>query len=249
MNTLGIDVSHWDGELNWAKAASAGARFAFIRAGSINNITGTCYADYQLERNISLAPSHMPVGLYWYFRPNHSPLTQADFMVALMAFKPWKLRPVVDVEDAGSLPAITVAGRVVQMVARLHERLDVWPIIYTRASFWDPYVAAHSLWSGLDLWAARYKQSLSGPWSDGACRFRDWTNWKFWQFSADGNGRGAEFGAPPPADADMDLNYFNGDQAAFEAYAGIDAVPEQSWAWQVTKSLRTLGFTISDPES
>ena len=41
--------------------------------------------------------------------------------------------------------------------------------------------------------------------------------WVFWQFSADGNGRGPEFGASSKS---IDLNYFNGDLAAFNAYIG-----------------------------
>ena len=222
MNTLGIDVSTWDGTMNWTKASSAGAKFAFIRAGSINNITGVCYKDYQYDRNIFIAPIYMPVGCYWYFRPNHDEIKQADYMIALMAFKPWKLRPVIDVEENGGLGQISTAGKIVQMVNRLHEKLDIWPIVYTRATFWDPSVAPHPLWSTLDLWAARYNLSLIGPWSDGACKFRDWTDWKLWQFSADGNGRGAEFGST--ADS-VDLNYFNGDEAALRQWAGLEPTP------------------------
>ena len=32
----GIDVSKWQGEIDWSKAKYAGAQFAIIRAGSIN---------------------------------------------------------------------------------------------------------------------------------------------------------------------------------------------------------------------
>jgi GH25 family lysozyme M1 (1,4-beta-N-acetylmuramidase) len=42
---LGTDVSKWQGDMNWEKADSAGANFAFIRAGSIDNISGNCYTD------------------------------------------------------------------------------------------------------------------------------------------------------------------------------------------------------------
>ncbi len=221
-NALGIDVSTWDGVMNWPKAASAGAKFAFVRAGSINNVTGVCYTDFQYERNISIAPGYMPTGCYWYFRPKHDTLKQADYMIALLgANLDWKLRPVIDVENNGGLPAATVDLRVAQMVNRLHEKLNAWPIIYTRASFWNPSVASHPLWHSLDLWAARYKESLTSPWSDDACKFRDWTDWRLWQFSADTppNGRGAEFGS----EADnVDLDLFNGDEAAFRVWAGLE---------------------------
>jgi hypothetical protein len=76
------------------------------------------------------------------------------------------------------------------------------------------------VWEFVNLWVARYK-NLTGPWDDGYCIPRDFDDWDFWQFSTDKNGRGAEFGAESKS---IDLNYFNGDQEAFEAY--IDTLPE-----------------------
>jgi GH25 family lysozyme M1 (1,4-beta-N-acetylmuramidase) len=48
----GIDVSHWQGVMDWAKAKAAGVQFAIIRAGSIDANTGVCYTDYQYEANV-----------------------------------------------------------------------------------------------------------------------------------------------------------------------------------------------------
>ena len=75
-------------------------------------------------------------------------------------------------------------------------------------------------WDFVNLWVARYK-NIEGPWSDGYCIPRDFDEWDFWQFSADGNGRGAEFGGKAKS---IDLDYFNGDQEAFDDY--ISTLPE-----------------------
>jgi hypothetical protein len=45
------------------------------------------------------------------------------------------------------------------------------------------------------------------PLSDGRYPFRDWHTWRFWQYSADGNGLGQTYVTPlPGADYDMDLD-------------------------------------------
>ena len=56
---LGVDVSHWQAKrdvtpvihMDWAKCKEAGAKFAFIRAGSIGAVSGICYEDYEFQYN------------------------------------------------------------------------------------------------------------------------------------------------------------------------------------------------------
>src|SRR3990167_8078405 len=87
----GIDVSYYQSgdpdkpiPMNWNKAKDAGVQFAIVRAGSINNITGVCYEDYQFRNNVAnLALVDIPYALYWYFRPNHSTVKQAEYFLKL----------------------------------------------------------------------------------------------------------------------------------------------------------------------
>ena len=72
------------------------------------------------------------------------------------------------------------------------------------------------------LWAARYKGDLNGPWSDGRYTFRDWDTWDVWQFSANGNLRGAEFGMRSKS---VDLDWFNGSLFQFASWAGLKPTP------------------------
>jgi lysozyme len=219
---LGIDVSKWQLEQNWHKARSAGARFAFIRAGSITTYSGRCYTDYQFERNAKLAPDYMPIGFYWYFRPQHDPIKQANYFCDLISNKRYLMRPVLDLENAGDTidgkkmtpSQITHAAKL--FIIRVYERLGIWCLLYSRSLWLNENTIADEIWKMVDYWVARYKK-LTGPWSDGACIPRDHKTWRFWQFSAGGNGRGPEFGAKSRS---IDLDYFNGDEAAFAEYIG-----------------------------
>jgi lysozyme len=219
----GIDVSKWQGVMNWAKARSAGARFAFIRAGSIST-GGACYTDYQFERNSSIAPDYMPVGYYFYFRPQFDARAQAGYFCNLIRDKRQSLPPVLDLENNGepdmAPAAITDAAQT--FLYEVYHRLTVWPILYSRAIWLNDNTITINIWKTTALWLARYKASLTAPWSDGYCKPRDWNDWEFWQYSAGGNGKGPEYGAQSKS---IDLNYFNGDQAAFESYIG-SPIPE-----------------------
>ena len=225
---LGVDVSHWQAKrdvvpvvhMDWEKCKQAGAQFALIRAGSINT-NGICYEDYEFQYNSGAAPGLMPVGYYWYWRPNFGSLVQADFFCGLIEGKDWRLPPVVDVETAGGLGASLIAARLASFCEHVWDNLGEWPMIYTRGGFWNPTasgpgVGDHPHWASLDLWVARYT-SLPQPWGNPGdspvVRPRHWNEWLFWQWSADGNGRGAEFGAQSNS---IDLDYYNGSQDDFD---------------------------------
>ena len=219
---LGVDVSKWQGDMNWDQCASAGAGFAFVRAGSIDNTSGNCYTDYQFIRNISLAPDYIPTGCYWYFRPNHDPIKQADYFSDLIGEEAWLIPPVLDLETTGGKTPSAVTGAAAAFIAQVYNNLNAWPIIYSRSYFLHDQTANHPLWSECDLWIARYTVKPA-PWGNpgDAAKMKPpyWDDWKFWQYIAESN-RATEFGGegPPGGDDDIDLNYFNGEQAEFDEY-------------------------------
>lgn len=220
---LGIDVSKWQGEQNWPKAREAGAKFAFIRAGSINRDTGQCYRDYQLTRSAELAPEQMDdrIGFYFYFRPKYDPVKQADYLWLIVRDYTWGAL-VVDCEAADASYA-TIRKNTAIMVSEVAQMCgDKKDLIYTRASYWNSVVGYQAWASKHDLWIARYKSSLTHPWGDLYYKPLGWDDWVFWQYSADGNGMGPKYGGQC---ASMDLNYFNGDLQELNLYFGIDDEP------------------------
>lgn len=64
MAVKGIDVSHWQGTIDWAKVKAAGIGFAIIKAGGSDD---GFYTDSQFERNYKGAKANgIPVGAYYF---------------------------------------------------------------------------------------------------------------------------------------------------------------------------------------
>jgi GH25 family lysozyme M1 (1,4-beta-N-acetylmuramidase) len=213
----GIDVSHWNGLGNWEVTKEKDIEFAFIRLGSIEHTSGNCYTDYLLEEHTaSSVEAKIPAGYYFYSRPYHDPVKQANFMVSVLRNLPLKLDFYIDVEvpayAVGGKPANEVAKESITKMVDILKAANYYPGIYTRQSVWDDNVAESALWEKLKLWAARYNPELVSPWGDGKYMFRDWNTWKFWQYSSK-NGLANYYGFPGATNGSfdgMDLNYYNG---------------------------------------
>lgn len=211
---IGIDISHWQGTFNWAKAKEAGAKFAYIRAGSINRDTGICYKDYQWDRNIEMGPDFMPCGSYFFSRPKFNGNVQADYFSNLILGEDLILPPWADCEVAGASYATMQLN-----TKRFVQYIDPKPDVYTRVSYWDSVIWVQK-WAEMYKCAiARYSNTLTNPWSDGRWVSKQWplSDVRWWQWSADGNGRGAEFGGESRS---IDLDYFMGTKAEFDELVG-----------------------------
>ena len=66
-SSIGIDVSKWQGDINWSKVKNAGVEFAFIRIGYQDGFGGECGTDKYFEKNIKEATeAGVKVGVYLY---------------------------------------------------------------------------------------------------------------------------------------------------------------------------------------
>ena len=64
---VGIDVSKWNGDIDWDKVKNAGVDFAIIRAGYRGSVTGSLVEDPYFQTNIqSAGASGVPVGVYFF---------------------------------------------------------------------------------------------------------------------------------------------------------------------------------------
>ena len=206
---LGVDVSKWQGVMDWGKCAAAGAKFAFIRAGSIDGITGICYTDDQWNTNKVEAPKHLPIGAYWYFRPQFNPVSQADYFCNLISGVEIKLAPVLDVETNGGLSPAAYADAIKAFLDRVEALTGEWPLIYTSVWKWAQ-VEPRPYWPNYELWVAHYTPNVE-PLIPPA-----WYEWTFWQQSS--TGPGATYGAESDS---IDLDYFNGDEQDLADYIGV----------------------------
>ena len=215
---LGVDVSTWQGAMDWSKAQQAGARFAYCRAGSIN-LSGGYYADYQLAANKKCS---VPFGWYWYFRPQFNGESQAQYFWNLIKDVPGQLPPVCDVEDGGGVSQTTARVRVKAFLDEIARLSGKRPIVYTSAYRWNSIIGTAGWEPQYDLWTAHYTTRTT-PLIPAAWQSKGHL---LWQFSADGNGRGAEFGAESAAiDIDRFGPYFAGDETAFLKWTGQQPEP------------------------
>ena len=64
---LGIDISEFQGDINWTKVKNDGIKFAFIRCGGRGYTKGTCYEDKKFGQNVKRAQAAgVKVGVYFF---------------------------------------------------------------------------------------------------------------------------------------------------------------------------------------
>jgi GH25 family lysozyme M1 (1,4-beta-N-acetylmuramidase) len=197
----GIDVSKWQGRIDWDVVAESEVRFAFIR---VSDGTGTF--DEQFHRNWAEAKRVGLIrGVYQYFRPGQSVEEQVNIVLENMGpMEPGVLPPVIDVEDLNGYNALILRRDVAEWVRRVEAALGVRPIVYTGPSFWNSHAQVLNL-SDNPLWIAHWGVRCPDvP--------RQWTDWFFHQYTATGRLAGIS--------GDLDRNLFNGSLAELEALAG-----------------------------
>lgn len=94
---IGIDISKWQGNINFEQVKNAGVEFAFIRVGTQKGIGGEYVIDPYFEQNIKGFQSvGIPVGVYFYTYASSNKEAKNDAKWVIEQLKPYKLElPVV----------------------------------------------------------------------------------------------------------------------------------------------------------
>ena len=147
----GIDVSAYQGTINWPEVARNRVRFAFIKASE-----GATLRDPRFARNWREArAAGVLCGAYHYFQPNRGGQIQADLFARTVPLAPGDLPPVLDVE-ASNFHDVAVLRREVARWLRLVEaHYGVRPILYSNHSFYKRHLAGH--FDDYPLWLAHYE--------------------------------------------------------------------------------------------
>ncbi len=89
---IGIDVSSWQGDIDFAKVKNAGVEFVIIRVGSARGIDGEYFVDKQFINNIKgFNEVGIPVGLYYYSYANSKEKAVEDANWVLEQIKGYKV--------------------------------------------------------------------------------------------------------------------------------------------------------------
>ncbi len=192
----GIDVSKWQGEINWKKVADAGYKFANIRVSN-----GTALDSYFAKNRAGAKANGIIVGAYHFFQPDIDPTKQAEFVVSHVGMLPADELPVtLDLEWAdGGTPTVTAVKTWMDIVTAGTGKV---PMIYTSVGYWNPIFNSefkmHPLW--VAHWGTECPNLPEG-----------WTEWAFWQ-----PGGGPVPGVPGDI---VDMDKFNGNLQDLKNFA------------------------------
>jgi lysozyme len=197
----GIDVSYYQGTVDWAAVKRAGKVFAFARVSD-----GTAHPDSQFARNWpAMKTAGIIRGVYQFFRASVDPTAQANLLLSKLqaagGLQPGDLPPVIDIETADGQSNATVVARMRTWLTRLEQAVGRKPLIYTAAMMSS---VLGNNFSSYPLWVANYTTQCPLMPSD-------WTSWKFWQKSSTGSVGGIS--------GNVDLDVFNGTLSDLRAFA------------------------------
>ena len=200
----GVDVSSYQGEIDWKRLAEQNIRFVFIKATE-----GSTAVDSHFEKNFTGAQTtHLLIGCYHFFSYDSSGVKQAEHFIATVPKTGAMLPPVIDVEFYGdkeaNLPDKSTTQRELHaMIDALYQHYGKMPVLYATEKSYRLYIADD--FADCDIWIRNVFWKPSLP---------DKRSWTFWQYtdriSLDGY-------TGPERYIDMDV--FVGSQAELEAYA------------------------------
>ncbi len=195
----GVDVSHFQGTVDWATVQKNGIHFAYLKASE-----GLHTTDQQFARNwADTKAAGVKPGAYHFFHPNEDAVSQAQhFLNSLKSAGvdyQNALPPVLDVEIADGISRDAVSDGILVWLKAVETALGCKPVIYTGPTFWDQH--SDESHTEYELWLADYAATPTVP--DG------WRRWLFWQHTPKG--------AVGGIDGDVDLSMFAGSRIELDA--------------------------------
>ncbi|MCG7561318.1 glycoside hydrolase family 25 protein [Pseudoalteromonas sp. McH1-42] len=166
---LGIDVSHYQGTVDWQKVSQAGVQFVYIKATD-----GMTYRDPQFYAHFKGAKSAgLQVGAYHFFEPDDDPTKQFDNFMATLQGLELTLMPMLDVEITSNRTPQQISNGVAQFMEAVKQRTGCETILYSYGDFWQENLSAQL--ANQPFWLADYADSPDVPQQAHA--------WWLWQYS------------------------------------------------------------------
>ena len=176
----GIDVSKWNGTIDWATVKNQGVEFAMIRTGY-----GRTGIDEQFENNYSGARAQgIRVGVYHYSYASteEQARQEAQLVLRILAGRDLDLPVAFDIEDPEVHQPLSKSQATKITVAFCEEirKAGYTPMVYASRSFFSTHLDYSQL-SSYKMWVARWEADNPGV---------DFQV-DMWQYSSEGNVPGA----------------------------------------------------------
>lgn len=195
----GVDVSSYQGDIDWNVLASQNISFAFIKATE-----GSSHVDAYFASNYESAmKSGLRVSPYHFFSFESEGKTQAENYFRTVEKKENMLPPSVDFEFyvgmSRPLPSADETRKQLSVLLRmLEEHYGLKPIIYATKRSFFAYLKGY--FDDYDFWMRDIYFEPSSP-------------WKFWQYTNRGLLKGYK-----GKEKYIDLNVFSGSMSDFGKY-------------------------------
>ena len=185
----GIDVSHYQGRIDWGEVVEQDIDFVFVKATEGGDYQDSIFCD-----NWDLMQIHgIKRGAYHFFRPQSPVELQIANFVDNVQLAPGDLPPVLDVETYDGASKVQIITAMRQWLYAVEIHYNVKPIIYTNLKFFNKNLAGQ--FKEYPLWIARYNNREP--------RLADNREWDFWQYGNKGTIEGI--------DGFVDFNVYRGD--------------------------------------
>ena len=199
----GVDVSHYQGDIDWDVLSGEDIDYAFIKATE-----GSSFVDDRFAYNFTHAQKYdISVGAYHFFSFSSPGVTQAENFIATVTPFPGMLPPVIDLEFYGEfaenpLSKEKVDAELRSMISSLEAYYGLKPIIYATEDSYELYLVND--YEEYDIWIRNVKTKA---------KMSDGRQWTFWQYTnreqLDGYNGDEKF---------IDMNVFWGSTEEFAAY-------------------------------
>ena len=175
----GIDISKWQGDIDWKTVRASGVAFAFIKATEGKDIVDPKFSEYWQEARdagIPQAPYH-----FYYFCSTAD--EQADWFIQNVPKEAMKLPPVLDVEWNSASPTCryrpdpaTVRSQLQRFMDRLEAYYGKRPIIYTSVDFHRDNLVGY--FQDYHFWLRSVAKHPDVTYAN--------RRWAFWQYTSTG---------------------------------------------------------------
>lgn len=192
---IGIDVSKWQGDIDFSKLKNAGVEFVIIRVGSSNGINGENFVDSKFVQNIENANSvGIPVGVYFYSYANSVDRAVSDAKWIIDQIKDYKVElPIAfDWENWGSFNKYELSFFGLTNMAK--KFMDTVKSSGYDAMLYSSKTYLENIWMSVDypVWLAHYTKNTNYT--------GDYT---YWQLCSNGRVDGIN------GDVDIDIRYID----------------------------------------
>ena len=173
----GIDVSHYQGSINWHEVARNGnVAYVYIKATE-----GESLVDNTYRTNLNGARrAGLRVGIYHFYIPSVSPQRQFNNFRSAVNLKEMDLLPIIDIERRGREPLPQFQRNLKSFIQMVEHHYGIKPILYCSRDFYNKYLSGP--FTGYKYMVARYAEEVPQLCDDAA--------FVMWQYSATSHVRG-----------------------------------------------------------